>query len=171
MALPTPLTIAETLNAIVANLSQWAAQYSGTAAGVSNLSELWNQSSINSQVPRILVCFTGEQSRGDFGNIAAWHRVDREFTIAVTKGRGYFSNRGDSLSNPNVVELPFLDALEQVRDQWRSMLGISEELPTIDYRQMRPMQMGNLVVDGYLIIGTLAADIPFIGTQPQNPTS
>ena len=168
MALPNPLTIAETLNAIVANLQQWAAQYSGTATQVSNLHELWNQSSINSQSPRILVCFTGEQSRGDFGNIAAWHRVDREFTIAVTKGRGFLANRGDSLSNANAVELPFLDALEQVRDQWRSMLGISEELPTIDYKGMRPMQMGNLVVDGFFIVGTCCADIPAIGTQPQN---
>ena len=169
MALPAPLTISETLNAIVAQLQLWAQPLGGVATQVSNLRELWNEGSLNSQVPRVLVCFTGETARGDFAHVAAWHRVDREFTIAVTKGRGYYSNRGDSLSNANATPLPFEDAIEQVRDAWRCMLGISEEMPSIDYRDMRPMQLGNLVVDGYLIRGTVAADIPAIGTTPSNP--
>lgn len=169
MALSVPLTISETLNALVENLQTWVGQYSGKATQVSNLKDLWETPSLNSQSPRVLVCFNSEQARGSFEDLAAWHRVDRTFQVAVTKGRGYLANRGDSLSNPDAVELPFLDALEEVRDQLRCMLGISEEMPSIDYKNMRMSNMmGNLVVDSAIIEFSVAADIPFIGTQPQN---
>ena len=116
--------------------------------------------SLNSQTPRILICYNGEQSRGSFEQIARWHRVDRSWLVAVTKGRGYYSQRGDTLSNHLNVEMPLFDVVENVRDVVRFMETISEETPMPDYRGIKPMQLGNLVVDGYLIEITTANDIP-----------
>lgn len=166
MSLPKSITIAQQATAIQAHLQDWATQFGGKVVIVSNLRDLWSYTNIRSDAPRILICFNGENSRGSFSQLVAWHRVDREWLVVVTKGRGYFANRGDSLNNPNVVELPFYDAIEQVRDQWRCMLGISEELPTIDYRGTKAMQLGNLVMDGYMLTATTANDIPAIGTTP-----
>lgn len=160
MALARPITISQEANLIQEELQTWVRQYGGTAAVVSNLKELWNQASMNSQVPRILICYNGESSRGTFSQISTWHRVDRSWLIAVTKGRGYYSNRGDSLSNGLNVEMPLFDAVENVRDVVRFMQNISEETPSPDYRSTKPMQMGNLVIDGYLIEITTANDIP-----------
>ena len=115
---------------------------------------------LNSQTPRILICYNGEQSRGSFEQIARWHRVDRSWLVAVTKGRGYYSQRGDTLSNHLNVEMPLFDVVENVRDVVRFMETISEETPMPDYRGIKPMQLGNLVVDGYLIEITTANDIP-----------
>jgi hypothetical protein len=167
----TPISISDSANAIQAWLQQWAQPLGGTAAVVSNLRELWNQASLNSQVPRILICYNGETARGDFAHIAPWHRVDRHWIVAVTKGRGYYANRGDSLSNGNATELPFYDAIEQVRDRLRCMLGISQESPTIDYKGIKPMQLGNLVVDGVTLEFSTANDCPTILNQPDNPSN
>lgn len=160
MALPQPITIADEAKLIQDELSKWAEQYGGTAAVVSNLRDWWNQAATNSEVPRILICYNGETSRGSFSQIAPWHRVDREWIIAVTKGRGYYPSRGSGLADADSTELPLYDAVESVRDIVRSMQTISEETPSPDYRGIKPMQLGNLVVDGYQITITTANDIP-----------
>jgi len=160
MALATPITISQTANLIQDALQDWARPYGGVASIASNLKDLWNQASMNSQTPRILICFNGETARGSFEQISRWHRVDRSWIIAVTKGRGYYSNRGDSLSNGMSVEMPLFDAVENVRDVVRFLTTISEETPSPDYRNTKPMQLGNLIVDGYTIEITTANDIP-----------
>jgi len=160
MALPFPITISQEANLIQTELQSWVASYGGTAEIVSNLRDMWNQASINSDTPRILICYMGETSRGSFSQISTWHRVDRNWTIAVTKGRGYYLNRGEGLFDPSSTETPLYDIIETVRDIVRFMQTISEETPSPDYRSIKPMQLGNLVVDGYTIEITTANDIP-----------
>ena len=110
----------------------------------------------------------GDSSRGSFEHANAWHRVDRQWIVAVTQGRGFTANRGDTLTSPVGNAGQFYDIVEGVRDQIRSILNISEELPTIDYKSTKPMQFGNLVVDGYQIEFSTANDIPMILTQPDD---
>lgn len=160
MALAAPITISQTAQLIHAAVDEFAQTYGGKADIVSNLKELWNQASINSQSPRILIVYNGETSRGSFSQIAPWHRVDRSWLIAVTKGRGWYANRGDSLYNAEVQEMPLYDVVENVRDVVRFLQTISEETPMPDYRSTKPMQMGTMVIDGYLIEITTANDIP-----------
>jgi len=160
MALPAPITISDEANLIQTQLQLWVASYGGSAEIVSNLRDMWNQASINSDTPRILICYMGEVSRGSFSQISAWHRVDRNWTIAVTKGRGYYLNRGEGLFDSSSTETPLYDIIESVRDIVRGMTNISEETPSPDYRSIKPMQLGNLVVDGYTIEITTANDIP-----------
>ena len=160
MALPAPITISDEATLIQTELQSWVASYGGTAEVVSNLRDMWNQASISSDTPRVLICYMGETSRGSFSQISVWHRVDRNWTIAVTKGRGYYLNRGEGLFDPSSTETPLYDIIETVRDIVRGMTNISEETPSPDYRSIKPMQLGNLVVDGYTIEITTANDIP-----------
>jgi len=160
MALPAPITISDEAKLIRDALQSWVSQYGGEAAIVSNLREMWNQASINSDTPRILICYMGETARGSFSQLSAWHRVDRNWTVAVTKGRGYYLNRGDGLASTDATELPLYDVIESARDVVRGLQTISEETPMPDYRGIKPMQLGNLVVDGYTIELTTANDIP-----------
>ena len=160
MALPTPITIAEEAALIQAQLQAFVATFGGTASVVSNLREWWNQAATNSDSPRILICYMGEDSRGSFSQIAPWHRVDRKWSVAVTRGRGFYANRGDSLLSADIPESPLFDIVETVRDIIRAMQTISEETPSPDYRGIKPMQLGNIVVDGFEISFTTANDIP-----------
>jgi hypothetical protein len=160
MSLPKPITISEEAALIEAALQPLVTSYGGTAAVVSNLRDLWNQSSMDSQVPRILVCYNGETARGTFSQVSPWHRVDRNWTIAVTKGRGFYAARGAGLFDGTATEPPLYDVVETIREIIRGMQNISEETPGPDYRGIKPMQMGNIVVDGYTIEVTTANDIP-----------
>lgn len=166
MALAAPITINDQLCQIRDWLTIYAAPLGGSVAIVSNLLDLWNQSSQNSQFPTIYVMYNGESSRGSFGDIAPWHRVDRQWIVRVKRGRGYFSQRGDSLANSSGTETPFVAIVEQVRDKLRCMLGISEELPTIDYKSIKPVRLGDLVMDCFDIEFSTANDVPAIGTTP-----
>lgn len=134
---------------------------------VSNLRDMWRQAAINSDRLRILICFGGATSRGNFGDIGPWHREDREWLVAITHGRGFTADRGDTLTGSDNNQDSFYDDVEFVRDTCRRLLCISQEKPTIDYRGLTPMQLGNMVIDGYLLKFTVAADIPLITNQPQ----
>lgn len=160
MSLAQPITISEEAVILKNALDAWAVQYGGSARVVSNLRDMWEQASTSSQTPNILVCYNGEVSRGTFSQIATWHRVDRQWIVAVTRGRGYYLSRGDSLAEKSSVEMPLYDVIESVRDLIRSCTNISEETPTVDYKSIKPMQLGNLVVDGYQIEFSTANDIP-----------
>ncbi len=170
MSLPAPIKISDQSNQIQVVLGTWATPRGGVASVVSNLREMWNQASQSSQKPRILICYNGESSRGDFSVANRNHRVDREWQIAVTRGRGFSANRGDSLSETVGNAEPFYDSVETIRDMFRTMIGISEEIP-IDYRDIKPMQLGDLVIDGYVIKATTANDIPGIQRIPPIPPS
>jgi hypothetical protein len=160
MALPQPITIAEEAALIQAQLQKFVATFGGQAAVVSNLRDWWNQAATNSETPRILICYMGEVARGSFNQIAPWHRVDRNWSVAVTRGRGFYANRGDSLMSADIPESPLFDIVETVRDIIRCMATISEETPFVDYRGIKPMQLGNIVVDGFEINFSTANDIP-----------
>ena len=160
MALEQPITISQEARLIESELDAFAQQYGGVATVVSNLRDLWNQASINSQSPRILIVYNGETARGTFSQIAPWHRVDRFWQVAVTKGRGYYSNRGAGLLDSAVTEMPLFDVVENVRDIIRFMSNISEETPMVDFRSIKPMQLGTMILDGYLIEFSTANDIP-----------
>jgi hypothetical protein len=130
---------------------------------------LWMQASMANDRPRILICYNGEKSRGEFSVAAANHRVDRQWIVAVTRGRGWNVKRGDSLYKTVGNADPFYDVIEEVRDLIRCMVGISEEFP-VDYKGMSPMSSGNNALDSYAIEFSTANDEPAILlTNPNAP--
>lgn len=161
MPLPAPISISQQASNILAVLQPYAQASGGTAEVVSNLQMLWLQASMATDRPRILVCYNGETSRGDFSVANVNHRVDRQWIVAVTRGRGWNSNRGDSLYKTVGTVDPFYDVVEEVRELLRTKSDISEEFP-IDYKRISPMISGNKALDSYGIEFSVASDIPTI---------
>jgi hypothetical protein len=145
-------------NIIANQLNVWAQARGGTAVVVSNLRDLWQQAAQSSQKPIIYVCYMGENPRGSFQLASITHRVDRQWTVCIKRGRGFTAVRGDTLSTTTSVD-PFYDNAEEARDLIRVLLGISEEFP-LDYKGMKPMQLGGQVIDAYLIEFSTANDLP-----------
>jgi hypothetical protein len=161
MPLDAPISIAQQANNLHAVLDNYATQRGGEASVVSNLKEWWNQSAINNDIPRILICYMGENSRGSFNTRSALNRVDRTWNVAVIRGRGFSANRGDSLTKTVVNAIPFLQVVEDVRDTIRTILNISEEFP-VEFLSIKPMSFGTTPIDGYIIEFVTANDIPNI---------
>jgi hypothetical protein len=134
------------------------------AVPVSNLKEMWEQAAMSSQKPRLFVCYTGEKIRGAFADATTAGRVDRQWTVAVTRGRGFSSTRGDTLTKAVGNTEPFMDSVEAIRNIIRNIDGISIEWP-VEYKTIRPMQQGNLVMDGFLIEFSTADDLEALETK------
>ena len=165
--LASPPSISQQTQQIVDVLKPYAQKSGGFADMVSNLQMLWAQASMANDRPRILICYNGESIRGDFSVASANHRVDRQWIVAVTRGRGWSANRGDSLYKTVGNADPFLDIVEEVRELIRTMIGVSEEFP-VDYKRVSPMSSGNKALDSYAIEFSTANDIP--GIQLTNPS-
>ena len=166
--LAQPPSISQQAQQIVDLLKPYAQKSGGFADVVSNLQMLWAQASMANDRPRILVCYNGEQIRGDFAVAAFNHRVDRQWIVAITRGRGWNINRGDSLYKTAGNADPFYDVVEEVRELIRTMVGISEEWP-LDYKRLSPMASGNKALDSYAIEFSTANDIPGITLTNPNP--
>ena len=167
MPLTAPVSISNQAGQIALVLQGYAQSAGGVADVVSNLRDLWFQASQSSQKPRILICYNGESARGDFSVANYNHRVDRQWIVAVTRGRGWLANRGDSLYKTTTQD-PLYDVVEEVRELLRCMIGISEEFP-IDFKRISPMNSQNKALDAYAIEFSTANDIPEIIANIPNP--
>lgn len=159
------MTISEQASAIQQVLQSWANPKGGVASVAFNVSDMWESASKQSQVPRLIIAYAGEEIRGDFSVAAALYRVDRQWQVAVTRGRGFMVNRGDTLILTNQNAEPFYDSVEYVRDIIRCLTGISAEVP-VDYKSVEPMQLGDLIMDGYIIHFSTANDLPAVQPEP-----
>ena len=145
---------------IKAALEPYVLDNGGVVEIVSSEKAFYRPDATDSQTPRVMIAYAGETARGTFSQRAPWHRVDRLWKIAVTKGRGFFPERGAGLWDYTATEIPLYDVVESIRDIFRLNLEISEETPGPDYSGISPMTFGNLVIDGFVISGTTANDIP-----------
>ena len=165
------LSRSEQMQQMVDVLKPYAAKSGGFADVVSNLQMLWAQVSMANDRPRILICYNGQKIRGDFSVAASNHRVDRQWIVAVTRGKGWSANRGDSVYKTVGNNDPFLDVVSEVTTLIRCMIGISGEFP-VDYKGDSPMSSGNKALDSYAIEFSTANDEPAILlTNPNQPTS
>lgn len=156
------------LKAIRDALNGWL-QEAGGAFIASDQANMWEMAFAASSKLRVIVCCTGEEIRGDFAVAAALHRVDRQFSVLVTRGRSLTSDRGQGLVETIQNSPPLFQMVSQARDVIRSMLNISAERP-VDYKGFRsfPMESG-LVMDAYEITFSTAVDLAPITDTPDNP--
>lgn len=167
MSLAIPPTISEQSAAIAYWIEQYIAPLRGVSVVASNLRDMWEQASQDNNKAIVYTVWTGDTGRGP-GDIMRWtHRVDREWTTLVKRGRGFYSNRGDSLNQTKGNEIPFYDIVEGVRDRIRQILSISEE-GLVELRGIRPWQLGTQLLDAYIITYVTANDMPTITSTPQN---
>lgn len=167
--LATPPSISAQATQIAALLQPYAKKSGGDAQIVSNLKMLWMQAGMANDRPRILICYNGESIRGEFAVAAFNHRVDRQWVVAVTRGRGWNATRGTSLYKTVGNADPFYDVVEEVRELIRTMTGVSEEFP-VDFKRISPMSSENKALDSYAIEFSTSNDIPgILLTNPNSP--
>lgn len=166
MSLPVPPSIAQQSLQIATWIQGYVQPLGGISVVASNLRDMWNQASQASDRPIVYTCWMADSSRG--GDISRWvHRVDREWATLVKRGRGVSANRGDSLNKTVGNADPFYDIVEGVRDRIRQILSVSEE-GLVEFNGARSWQLGNLILDGYLLTYKTANDLPTITSLPQN---
>lgn len=131
----------------------------GDCVMASNLRDMWEQASQNTEQPLVYVCYGGESAWSSNPNISAvTYRVSRNWIIGIKQGRGHDQDRGESL-------VRFLPFVEQVRDTIRSMMGISEDIGN-DFASIKPWSQGSQVIDGYILEFSTKNDLPPILTTP-----
>ena len=151
-------TISFQLNWIRDCLKNWAVTEGGTAEIAHDLSHMWRKAYDGSKAPKCIICCAGEDVRGPFETAAATSRVDRHFVILVTRGRGYSSVRGDTLTEQVGSARPFYELLEEARDIIRVLVfdtAVNEANPAlcdpVDYRGIKPAVLDEETLDAYLI--------------------
>ncbi len=116
----------------------------------------------------LYVCYMGETPWSSNPNLSALtHRVSRDWCVRVKQGRGYAATRGDTLSKPVGNSGLFYDVVEHTRDLIRAMFGISED-NGVDYAGIKPVRLGDQVIDCYDIFFATKNDLPNILTTPDN---
>jgi hypothetical protein len=151
--------------------TEYALQRGGKVLVMESMWHLWEEVLRAVDEPRILVVCTGETPRGSFAEQDLWHRVDRQWTVAVVRGHGFRnlmvqSEDGDP---PKAIET-LAKSIETVRDLVRTMLGISEEFP-VNYRGWKNLPAvarpgtANVFVAGATIEFSTANDLAEI-TEP-----
>ena len=163
------MNISDTAKNFQEPIQAWAKERGGVCSIVSNLKDMWEQAYQASEKPRIFICYNGEHVRGEFALAAYLARVDRQWQVAVTRGRGFSLPRGLNLVNQVQNSESFYDSVEAIREIIRMSLNTSVELP-VDFKGIRPMASGNLIIDGYIIEFSTAADLPRVAETPNDPT-
>ncbi len=154
-------------NFIVETLYDYATSRAGSVVVAINVQDLWQQSFQSSQKTIWYVCYAGETPWSSNANISALtHRVSRDWIVRVKQGRGYTANRGDTLSQNVGNAGPFYNAVEHTRDLLRAMFGVSEDFG-VDFQGIKPVRLGDMVIDCYDITFSTKNDLPLILTQPE----
>lgn len=172
MSLPLPISISDGINMVGEHLSLWAEPLGGKVKVVANTRHLWEEiyACATSDSPQILLCFLSERVRGG-ADRRKMTRVDRSFWAVIMRGHGFRNKMAkDDEGGGSAMPDDFYTACEQVRDQIRVILSISEEFP-VEYVGMEPLPgvavpgTANVFLDAYRIEWRTANDIGAIGTQ------
>jgi len=169
MPLAAKVSVANAAQIIKAAIDIWCANKGASCKIIANVAHLWEELSTTVDKPRILVCFTGEESRGEVGIRGHWQRVDRQWQIVVIRGHGFKNNVAEAAGNADA----FYTNLEQIREVVRTILNISEEFP-VEYIGMEPLpnlgpnQSANVFLDATSMRFTTANDLPRVTNQPVN---
>lgn len=166
MSLPAPISISDGINMVGERLSSWANPLGGKVKVVANTRHLWEEiykCSLNS-APQILLCFLSERMRGGADRRKTL-RVDRTFWAVIMRGHGFRNKMAkDDEGGGSEQTDDFYTACEQIRDQIRIILSISEEFP-VEYVGMEPLPgvavpgTANVFLDAYRIEWRTANDI------------
>jgi hypothetical protein len=144
--------ISEQLNIIRQSLGDWSERYGGRALVASDMEHLWAMCAARSDTPRVIICFDSEEPRCDFSVAEAIGAVDRTFVIAVTRGRGFAADRGDTVSGVVGNAIAFSDIYEEARDTIRAIANLNMDDGKIPYfKGARKIQMGDeTILDGWM---------------------
>ena len=167
MPLASQLSFTGELQIIADALTLWANTKGGSVKVMAAMGHLWEEvyQMAPAQPPRVLVVGAGAVPRGG-DNSNTLYREDRLIKIVLLRGHSFVNAMVDTDQG---VE-PFLDLIEQLRDQVRVMSNISdeEEVPSVIYKGWVPLDSVSaprqlqIFLDGALLQFTTGNDIPAI---------
>lgn len=145
---------------------------SGKAMVASSVGHMWEALRTNTRNVLAVVVYGGERIRGDFGIAAISGRVDRDWTVAISRGRGLVADVQDSLVGTVQDAPPLLDLIWEAANLARCIMPDPNtcERP-VDYKGVRTMQMQNQNLDGYLIDFSIGTQLPMVISQPEDTTA
>src|SRR5579864_5779196 len=79
------------------SLNNVASKYGGIAVIARDYMEMWEIAS-NTPGPKAVVVYDGEDIRGPQEWAAAMSRVDRKYTVLISRGTGFTAHRADTLT-------------------------------------------------------------------------
>lgn len=147
--------------------NEYAQERGGTVKVMESMWHLWEEILLATDAPRVIICCTGENVRGSFAEQDQWHRVDRQWTVAVVRGHGFRNLMPGEEGDPPASVETLTKSIETVRDLVRSLTGVSEEFP-INYKGWKNLPAvarpgtANVFVAGATIEFSTANDIPEI---------
>lgn len=150
--------IADQAKAIKDALGQYKEVDEGDVVIAFSLADLWAKAQLQSNRNRMLIAFVGEQSEGSNESRNRLHRVERGWQVAVTRGRQLVEGRENSLAEETTEGKPLYTIVEEIREILRRVQGITA-YPPIDFKSIRPMSFGNMIIDGYIIEFAISTDL------------
>lgn len=145
------MTIAEQLSLIKDGMSLWAATNKGAVSIASDLRHMWKMAGTGSETTLLLLVYSGETPMGDADTRGILGRVKRNFAALLVRGRGFNSERGDSVP-------VFTAIIEDARDTIRGLQGLSAE-PPVEVDSIKPVFVQDAPTDSYLIDFSISTDI------------
>jgi len=127
-----PLTTSQQL----ALISEWidvkfCQPRGGKTEQMESMQHLWEYIISSGDQPTVCVCCTAEKQRS-FNSLQEsdrTHRVDRRWTVAIIRGRGFRTLMQDPLGTPPNGKEMLTDSIDALRDAVRALVNVSEEFP------------------------------------------
>ncbi len=156
-------------------LLDWAQNEGGSVSIAQDHVQMWDLGAIDQVSPRVILCYDGEEPRGDFAVADVTQRVDRRFVALVTRGRGYDVAVGDALAGidggPSGMSRPFYDLVEEAREKIRfaQLDDVNTESPPYFHSIERAPYDPDLQIYGYEIHFTLGTQLFDLRSQVNRP--
>ena len=153
------MTIADQMNLITKGLADWAKTNGGSVKIANDIPHLFTIRGANPGAPRAAVLFAGETPRN--AELDLLGRVDRKFYVAVSRGRGFKLNQGESLTEGVAGGKPMFVLVEEAREVLRSLrLSDLDDEPEPYYRGIDLLTFEGVTTDCLRIEIQIAAQIP-----------
>jgi hypothetical protein len=150
------MTIGEQLIFIRAGLRAWVEDIKGRVEVAADPLHALGLLATAPGAPRVVVMFDAEVKRGDFEETG---RVDRQYLLIVSRGRGFKLDPGDALLEGVAGGKPLYDLVEEGREVIRALV-FTEDESTPNYLAARRVKLEDLTVDAYQLEFSVGTQLP-----------
>ena len=165
------LSIKGCMDIIMGAMTRFAQDQQGIVNVASDLEHAWRLAANDTTNPKFIIVFTGEEIRGDFAVAAYNHRVDRHFSMIVSRGRGMDQDRAKSLWKDTGNARPLFEIVEAARDVIRGLWSQEFVENPVDYRGINQWDTRPYITDAYNVNFSIPCDLPFFAGTPNDGPS
>jgi hypothetical protein len=152
------MTIAEQMQRFHAALAPWAQERGGTAAKAFDQVHALELLQLKPGGLLVAVMFESEDPRGENDELG---RVDRNFKVIVSRGRGFRLDTGESLVEQTSGGPPMFDLVEEAREVARR-IRFNEDTTEVnpEYKGSGPFTVEGFVLDAFEVRFSIGTQIP-----------